>query len=83
MRVTGRVALTPTLLIQGKTARAGVSGVGHPESPASTHRSLWGANPRVSDLPRPDHTAEQMSMFLREIKQVLDGRDRLGSDRGH
>jgi hypothetical protein len=83
MRVTSRVALTPTLLIQGETARAGVSGVGHPKSPASRHWSLWGANPGVSSLPRPDHTAEQMSMFLRKIKQVLDGRDRLQSERGH
>jgi hypothetical protein len=24
-----------------------------------------------------------MSMFLRKIKQVLDGSDRLGSERGH
>jgi hypothetical protein len=66
-------------LIQGETARAGVFGVGHPESLASRHRSLQGANPRVFVLPRPDHTAEQMSMFLQKIKQVLDGRDRLGS----
>jgi hypothetical protein len=83
MRVTGRVALTLTLLIQGETARAGVSGVGHLESSASRHRSLRGANPRVSGLPRPDNTAEQMSMFLQKIKRVLDGRDRLGSERGH
>jgi hypothetical protein len=70
-------------LIQGETARAGVSGAGHPESLASRHRSLRDANPGVSGLPRPDHTAEQMSMFLRKIKQVLDERDRLGSERGH
>jgi hypothetical protein len=31
---TGRVALTPTLKTQGETARAGVSGVVQPESPA-------------------------------------------------
>jgi hypothetical protein len=58
MRVTVRVALTLTLLTQGVTSRAGVSGVGHPESPTSRHRSLQGANPGVSGLPRPDHTAE-------------------------
>jgi hypothetical protein len=34
VRVTGWVALTPTLLIQGETTRAGVSGVDNPESPA-------------------------------------------------
>jgi hypothetical protein len=71
------------LLTQGETARAGVSGVGHPESPASIHRSLRGANPGVFGLPRPDHTAEYMSMFLRKMKQVVDERDRLGSERGH
>jgi hypothetical protein len=83
MRVTGWVALTPTLLTQGETARAGVSGVDHPESPSSRHRSLWGANPRVSGLPRPDHTAVYLSMFLQKIEQVSDEGDRLGSERGH
>jgi hypothetical protein len=83
MRVTGRVALTPTLLTQGKTARARVSGVGLPESPASRHRSLRGANPGVSGLPRPDHPTVYLSMFLQKIEQVLDERDKLGSERGH
>jgi hypothetical protein len=83
MRVTGRVALTPTLKTQGETTRAGVSGVGHPESPASRHQSLLGANPGVSGLPRPNHTAVYLSMFLRKMEQVLDQRDRLGSERGH
>jgi hypothetical protein len=83
MRVTGRVALTPTLLTQGETARAEVFGVGLPESPASRHQSLWGVNPRVSGLPRPDHPAVYLSMFLRKMEQVLDERDRLGSERGH
>jgi hypothetical protein len=83
MRVTGRVALTPTFLTQGETARAGVSGVGLPESPASRHRSLRGANPKVSGLPRLDHLAMYLSMFLRKMEQVLDERDRLGSERGY
>jgi hypothetical protein len=83
VRVTSRVALTPTLKTQGETARAGVSGVGHPESPASRHQSLRGANPGVSGLPRPDHTAVYLSMFLRKMEQVLEERDRLGSERGH
>jgi hypothetical protein len=72
MRVTDRVALTLTLKTQGETARAGVSGVGHPESPASRHRSLRSANPRASGLPRPDHTAVYLSMFLQKMEQVLD-----------
>jgi hypothetical protein len=83
MRVTDRVALTLTFLTQGETARARVSGVGHPESPASRHRSLRGANPEVSGLPRLDHPAVYLSMFLRKMEQVLDERDRLGSERGH
>jgi hypothetical protein len=83
MWVTGRVALTPTLLTQGETTRAGVSRVGHLESPASRHRSLRGANPGVSGLPRPDHIGVYLSMFLRKMEQVLDERDRLESERGH
>jgi hypothetical protein len=83
MWVTGRVALNPTLLTQGETARAGVSGVGHLESLASRHRNLRGANPGVSGLPRPDHTGVYLSMFLRKMEQVLDERDRLESERGH
>jgi hypothetical protein len=70
-------------LIQGKTARAEVSGAGHPESPATIHRSLRGVNPGVSGMPRLDHTAVYLSMFLRKKKQVLDEGDRLGSERGH
>jgi hypothetical protein len=58
MRVTVRVALTRPFLTQSDTARARVSGVGHPESPASRHWSLRDANPGVSGLPRPDHIAE-------------------------
>jgi hypothetical protein len=34
MRVTGRVALTPTLLTQGETARARVSGLPRPDHTA-------------------------------------------------
>jgi hypothetical protein len=83
MRVTSRVTLTPTRKTQGETARAGVSRVGHPESPASRHQSLWGANLGVSGLPRPDHTAVYLSMFLRKMEQVLEERDRVGSERGH
>jgi hypothetical protein len=63
-----QVALTPTLFTQGETARAGVFGAGNPECPASRHRSLRGAKPGVSGLPRPDHTAVNLSMFLRKMK---------------
>jgi hypothetical protein len=77
------VALTPTLCYPGETARAGVSGAGNPESPATRHQSLRGANPRVSDLPRPDHTVVKLSMFLRKKEQVSDEGDRLGSETGH
>jgi hypothetical protein len=83
MRVIRMVALTSTLKAQGETARAGVSGVGRPESPASRHRSLRGANPGVFGLPRPDHTAVHLSMFFREMDHVLDSRDRLRSERSH
>jgi hypothetical protein len=78
-----QVALTPTLFNQGETARAGVSGAGNPESPASRHQSLRGAKPGVSGLPRPDHTAVYLSMFLRKMEQVSDEGDRLGSEGGH
>jgi hypothetical protein len=78
-----QVALTPTLFTQGETARAGVFGSGNPESSASRHRSLRGAKPGVSGLPRPDHTAVYLSMFLQKMEQVSDEGDRLGSEGGH
>jgi hypothetical protein len=55
-------------LIQGETARAGVARADHLESPAARHRSLRGAKPGVSGLPRLDHTAIYLSMFLRKMK---------------
>jgi hypothetical protein len=56
-----------SLMTQEETARAGVSGVGSPESPASRHRSLRRANPGVSGLPRVDQTRSVLGhIFERE-----------------